>query len=771
MKSLRMTPFFVLLLIGTLATSLQTLAAPVTREQAQQNAMAFMAQRGKAVAVSSLRVAPMRFSATWTAEPLYLFNIGDNQGYVIASGDDCAPAVLGYSDCGSLDVNTMPENMRGWLDEYASQIQFMRDHGLSCSRTRARSDSMPAIPPLLTTGWDQLNPFNRACPLTPSGNHYPAGCVATAMAQVLYYHRANSVSHTTHEMTDYITSGGVYVDAIPAGSFIDWDNILDSYWRVSATQEQLDAVAWLMRYCGSAVHMQYALGGSTARMANVPMAMVAYFNYSSKAEAIVRNESGLSDEEWENLVYSELSNSRPLVYSGGKPSYQGHAFVCDGYDGEGYFHINWGWTNTMGYYLLTAIDSDDPALLDFYLNQCAVVHAEPRPNLPSPDAGIRFADPLARAVCLQTGDVDDDGTLTAEEAQAITGISKFYASGVTSFDEFQYFTGITTVSDRMFSGCEYLKSVTLHDNITAIGRNAFYGCRSLKEFTMPCSVTVFRFQAFMGCDSLKHFIWNARQCGFDYMASLPSAVEWLTFGDSVIVIPGNAAKSSKITRLDIGKSVTVIGASAFYKCKGLKRVKIADAVTKIGGQAFFECSGLEELVLGKSVSSIGDRAFDLCSNLRHVTIPDSVTSIGSYAFYSCTNLRSLVIGKSVTALNVSAFARCDSLKTVTCLLHEPLEIRSNVFENVYNHATLRVPADAVEAYRATSPWNQFADIVAIDPTSGDVNLDGVTSIDDLTELINQLLKGETPEYSDVDADGSVNIDDVNALINKILNHQ
>lgn len=178
MKSLRMSPFFVLLLIGTLATSLQTLAAPITRQQAQQNAMAFMSQRGKAVAMSSLRVAPMQFSATWMAEPLYLFNIGDNQGYVIASGDDCAPAVLGYSDCGSLDASTMPENMREWLDEYASQIQFMRDHGLTCSRTRARSDSLPAIPPLLTTRWDQLAPFNRACPLTPSGNHYPAGCVA-----------------------------------------------------------------------------------------------------------------------------------------------------------------------------------------------------------------------------------------------------------------------------------------------------------------------------------------------------------------------------------------------------------------------------------------------------------------------------------------------------------------------------------------------------------------------------------------------------------------
>ena len=116
--------------------------------------------------------------------------------------------------------------------------------------------------------------------------------------------------------------------------------------------------------------------------------MIAYFNYGSRAEAKARNDCGLTDEEWENLVYSELSNSRPLVYSGSKSgTTPGHAFVCDGYDGEGYFHINWGWTNTQGYYLLTAIDSVGTSLLTYNLGQQAVFFAEPRKGLPSFEEG------------------------------------------------------------------------------------------------------------------------------------------------------------------------------------------------------------------------------------------------------------------------------------------------------------------------------------------------------------------------------------------------
>ena len=747
---------------------LQAVASPVTQRQAQLNAQSFLHHRGKAIALSSMRQVPLFTAHTHGLPPYYIFNVGDGQGYVIASGDDCTPAVLGYADSGSVGVGDMPENMQWWLDEYARQIRFAREHDITSVRTRTRMAPLPAIEPLLSTWWDQTAPFNRHCPLTPAGTHYVTGCEATAMAQVLYYHHANSVSHTTHEMPAYYTQEGVYVDAIPAGLFIDWGNMLDLYWHVDATEEQMDAVAWLMRYCGSAVHMQYSIGASSARTTNVASGMIAYFNYSSRTMAMDRDHCGLSDEEWEDLIYDELSNSRPVLYSGYKTSQSGHAFVCDGYDGEGYFHINWGWTKTEGYYLLTAVDSIDAPVLNYNLYQQAVIHAEPRQGLPSDGAGLNFVDPIARALSLSCGDVDDDGVLTMDEVLAVREMGPFEYSCLSSFDEFQYFTGVTSVSNRMFADCESLASITLHDNITSIGKNAFNGCRRLKEFTVPCSVTVLGFQAFLGCDSLRHLIWNARNCGLEYMAKLPYNLKILTIGDSTVMIPNGLAKDSQIRTVTMGKSVVRIGSTAFSGCTGLKNVVIPNSVTTIAYQAFSGCTGLKELVLGDSVSTIGDNAFSQCSNLKSITIPNAVTSIGSSAFKGCANLRSVVIGKSVSVLKTMAFAGCDSLKTVTCLVPAPVSINESVFKDLYARATLRVPAVALDAYKAASPWNLFADIVAIDPTAGDVDLDGVTGINDVTALINRLLVGDTDEYDDVNCDGHVNINDVVAIIERLL---
>ena len=195
---------------------------------------------------------------------------------------------------------------------------------------------------------------------------------------------------------------------------------------------------------------------------------------------------------------------------------------------------------------------------------------------------------------------------------------------------------------------------------------------------------------------------------------------------------------------------------------------IPDAVTTIAQWAFYENTGLEELTLGKSLTNIGNQAFSKCTSLTNVSIPDAVTTIGMYAFNGCTNLRSVVIGKSVASISGLAFASCDNLKVVTCLKKEPIAIKENVFNHLYGQTILRVPADAVEAYKATAPWNLFSDIVALNPAAGDVNLDGVTNINDITDLIDQILKNTSSEYSDVDCDGKVNINDVTALINLLL---
>lgn len=371
-------------------------ASPITLQQAQQNALSFLESKGKSISSSSLRQARLR-SASTTTESYYIFNIGSNEGYVIAAGDDCAPDILGYADAGYIDVDSMPVNLQSWLEEYAQQIQFMQENGYSPSKAPKLTSSYSAISPLLATTWDQLDPYNQNCPDFFGYGKCVTGCVATAMAQVMYYHRARSVTQTTTQIPAYTCrhrwiSGTdtmqIHVAAIPAGSPIDWDNMLDSYGS-SATTAQEQAVANLMKYCGASVQMDYANewnGGSGAYSTDVPTALKTYFDYSSAT--VLKNRSDYStNDAWESLIYNELSSSRPVYYSG-RNSSAGHAFVCDGYDGSGYYHINWGWSGTSdGYFLLTALDPNQQGTggssSGYNQNQAALINAQPKSSSPS----------------------------------------------------------------------------------------------------------------------------------------------------------------------------------------------------------------------------------------------------------------------------------------------------------------------------------------------------------------------------------------------------
>ena len=765
MNSQRTKRLLVLLIVGCIATTWQIVAKPITLQRAQLNAQAFLQQRGKSLFASSLRHASLASSSA----DYYIFNIGDREGYVIAAGDDCVPAILGYADEGTVDVNDIPCNMMAWLNGYARQIQAMREKGVTASRAPRGLSSLPAVSPLLTSQWNQRNPYFLCCPLDTNGRRCVTGCVATAMAQVLYYHRDRSVSQTTHEMSAYVTARGVSVDAVPAGSFIDWANMVDRYAGITTTDEQKMAVANLMKYCGTAVQMDYTSSSSGAPMPSAAYAMVAYFNYSSKTKWVQRDDSGLSDEEWESLVYTELSNSRPVMYSGWSDAdNEAHAFVCDGYDGEGYFHINWGWGSSQGFYLLTAIDTAVTSLINYHSNQEAIIHAEPRAALPTQGDGIHFADPIAEAISLMTADADDDGSLTMEEVARVTEMDAVPAAYMYSFDEFRYFTGVSSLCFGMFTECNKMKSITLHDSITSIGERAFWNCTSLAEITVPCLVTSIGNMAFSGCSGLKRFTWNARNCAPIVTPIVNGAVEVLTIGDSVEVIPNNFAKNAKIKEVTIGKSVNRINSSAFYHCTSLKSLVIPNSVETINQKAFYENSALEQVKLGNGLTLINDHAFYGCSSLQHVTVPNSVNKIGMNAFNGCAALTSVTIGESVATINSNAFAGCRSLKTVTCLVPEPLAIKSSVFLNLYEQAVLRVPAASLDAYRAAAPWNQFSAILAIDPGQGDVNLDGVTNVADLTDLIDLILKQSFTEYADVNGDGIVNIGDVAQVVDLLL---
>ena len=394
MKYLYKTSLFLLIWI---VSALWVDAAPISFQQALQNAQMFLKNKGRVEVAPTLSLVTSK-SLHASSEKYYVFNIGSNEGYVIAAGDDCAPAILGYADEGYINVDSMPVNLQSWLEEYAQQIQFMQENGFASLKAPKLTSNYAVIPPLMTTTWDQQDPYNQNCPDFFSYGKCVTGCVATAMAQVMYYHRANSVAQTTAQIPAYDcrtmwlngsdTLGHIHVDAIPAGSPIDWNNMLDSY-SGSTTATQKQAVANLMKYCGASVRMNYAnawSGGSGAYSSDVPIALKSYFNYSDETTLQYRSNYS-SDAAWESLVYTELSSSRPVYYSG-RNSSGGHAFVCDGYDGSGYYHINWGWSGTSdGYFLLTALDPDQQGTggssSGYNQNQAALINAQPKSSSPS----------------------------------------------------------------------------------------------------------------------------------------------------------------------------------------------------------------------------------------------------------------------------------------------------------------------------------------------------------------------------------------------------
>ena len=263
-------------IVGNILFAGTTTAKPKTRQQAQKEVETFLSQRG-----TSLKVRPaMARSASNqdedSQEILYFFDVENNGGYVIVSGSDCGPSILGYTDSGSFDEQNIPENMVLWLEDYKRQIEYIEKVG-TVAATRGSSSSHPAILTMMTTTWNQRYPYNLKCP-TYQGINCVTGCVATAIAQILYYHRNKSVSQTTKEIPGYINSSNqnIVVNTIPEGSVIDWGNMLDSYSSSDSnskeTSAQKNAVANLMAYCGTAVHMGYGTWSSGAY--NIPLSPV-----------------------------------------------------------------------------------------------------------------------------------------------------------------------------------------------------------------------------------------------------------------------------------------------------------------------------------------------------------------------------------------------------------------------------------------------------------------------------------------------------------------
>ena len=303
----------------------------------------------------------------------YVYNVG-NDGFVMVSADNVFRPIVGYSVEGSFDAQNINPELAYMLDELisyrtgrmlgepspmvAAEWNLVMTNGTLISRNGGRADTY-----LVQTKWDQGTPYNYYCPQAnggPGGRCY-AGCVATAMSQVMKYWNHPVQGTGTH--TNY-NSGFGALTANFGDTTYDWDN-MPLQISNNSPQEQIEAIALLMYHCGIAVDMHYAIDGSGAYSQDVPQRIYQYFSYTN--QAVLRSRDSYSYDNWASMMKESFDMGWPLYYSGQSPD-GGHAFVCDGYNDSNLFHYNWGWSGSGdGWFDFDQIDynTSDGAIFNF----------------------------------------------------------------------------------------------------------------------------------------------------------------------------------------------------------------------------------------------------------------------------------------------------------------------------------------------------------------------------------------------------------------------
>ena len=397
---------FLLIAIGVLMSTSSGWADDLTPEMAKEKAAAFLSHKtshsGRRNAKAAVSISQMQEVAV-NAQNLYAFNVGNTDGFVIIANDDSYDRVLGYSDKGHLDPNDMPEALQEMLQAYNKSVGAAKAARRKAPTT---SSEMAPVKPMLKTYYNQSGVYNMYLPIVKQpdeeGNSRrmaPTGCVSAAMSQIMAYWKwpsrveaipgyvmdktgsdeditvyAKNPNCTNGGWMDIFTPGSGEVKPLPAYN-INWDNIYQGsydddffkgkwssassynkvftdYWS-GTTLAKMQEIGRLFLYACSSLQMYYTYTGSGAKSADMITLLPKYFGYKNQ---IKKNERrNFTQEAWEQLLYNEISNGRPVIYAGKAQKATGgtgaHAYIMDGYDGAGLWHVNWGWNGSCdGYY-------------------------------------------------------------------------------------------------------------------------------------------------------------------------------------------------------------------------------------------------------------------------------------------------------------------------------------------------------------------------------------------------------------------------------------
>ena len=345
---------FTLCLLAAIFSNL--MAAPVDQQKAQSIGAKFLStttlsERNVDIQLNLVSVATDRDVTDY-----YVFNVSNGEGFVIVAGDDRVKPILAYSTTGCFDPSHVSKGFQFTLDAFREEIQYIREHNLSATpdimaewRSVSENGSLnrgrqarAVVGPLCQALWDQDSPWNSLCPEDPlgPGGHVYAGCVATAMGIIMKFH--DWPNHGTGSHTDnYASYAGQTANFGETDYHFElMPNTLDSL----STEEDYYYIAQLLHHIGIGVDMIYSPYGSVTISGMVGGAFRGYFRYN--CDVYREKDPNYNNEQWAQMLKDGgLDEHLPLYYSGDDDNgATGHAFVCDGYDENDYFHFNWGFS-------------------------------------------------------------------------------------------------------------------------------------------------------------------------------------------------------------------------------------------------------------------------------------------------------------------------------------------------------------------------------------------------------------------------------------------
>lgn len=681
-----------------------------------------------------------------SAPVYYVFNAADGKGFIIISADDSALPVLGYSYDTTWEMKNLPGDVAGMLRVKTTGLKGASDKKTAPLATRSGNRL------LSTATWSQEAPFNNMIP-----NRRLAGCVGTALAEILKYHGYPELRHSS-----LVKQG--------ESAVYNWDAMRDDNYRAGYSAAEADAVATLVSDAAISIGTDFGMSSSSAFEVKVPAALVNMFGYDSGVS--YKKGSELDRASWDAIIVNEIDEGRPVLYSGQDVS-AGHAFVCDGYEFRGntpYFHINWGWGGSAnGYYTSDALNPTVSTSHSFN-NLTTIVY-----NIKPTTSSIIYSPIHITSDECQVGmtlDVTDirPGTPFTVRAGALKNIANENFSGSISVALFSADGTFKTLlapeksfglqslqivrytdlscnvpSDAIVNDGDVVRLVTKGKNdqewlsvandlmtigeVAAKGNEIPYfqiGIPSVADAEISCpdnKVIKGRDFSFRVMPTSSEKVVTVKANGYiltpgtDFTYRIPN----VTSDQDITVIVQNASdvvskrniwvQAGQLSKLiDDADSGTITDLTLYGTIDATDFAFMRDRMklTRL------DISGVTIVANGANpANAIPAKAFTKYGSLQQIILPKSVNTFKSGCF-SYSGLTSIEIPASVATYEYNIFLGCSRLAEVIVRRSSPAWVNWCVFSGTPK-SKLVVPVGALAAYESKEYWKDFRDKVEENP--------------------------------------------------------